>query len=78
MRKFTTSDGHSFKVKRLPQLITKLRAESWGGAASSRQEWMRETAFRAEQTMGNLVRTDTDAHFVNDLIETGLIKEITE
>lgn len=78
MKTYSTDNGTSlYRVYRSRDLIRKLRAESWGGPASSKAQWMSELATRVQQTTGKIVRTDTDTHFVNDLIAAQLIKEET-
>lgn len=75
MKTFITSDGERLAVTSSRDLVRKLRKETWTGPTRSKTEWMHDVAQRARQSTGKPVRTDTDAHFVNDLIQTELIRE---
>ena len=78
MTTYHTNDGHQILADSPRALIKKLRTETWSGPTASRREWMRDVAERAEQSTGKPVRVDTDKHFINDLISTGLITKKEE
>jgi predicted alpha-1,6-mannanase (GH76 family) len=45
-------------------------------AQSDQRDWMKLAAERAGSLTGMVVRSDTAAHFIEDLTETGMIEEI--
>lgn len=75
---YRMNDGKRVRALSPHELVGWLRRKSDAGPATSRREWMKETAERAEQSKGTAVRTDTAEHFVADLIRVGLISEEKE
>ena len=43
---------------------------------SDQREWMKLAAERAQSLTGMVVRSDTAAHFIEDLTETGMISVV--
>ncbi len=76
MTTYQTQDGQRYVAVDARGLVDQLRKDSWLGADTSKPKWRQEAALRAAQS-GAVVRADSDAHFIADLILAGLIKETT-
>jgi hypothetical protein len=74
---YRTQDGQQYVVSNVGELVSQLRQDSWLGTAGSKAAWRKAAALRAAQS-GAAVRADSDAHFVKDLINAGLIEEIAK
>lgn len=78
MRNYVSNDGQRYEVKSVSALVNTLWRESHQYAAQqtmSKGEWRVDAAFRASEASGHPVRGDSDTHFVEDLINAGLLKE---
>lgn len=58
-------------------LVGKLSRSSLD-SQSDQREWMKQAANRAKSVTGLDVRSDTAGHFVEDLLASGLIRDINE
>lgn len=58
-------------------LVGKLNRSSRDGQSDQR-EWMKQAADRAHSVTGLDVRSDTAAHFVEDLLNCGLISDVDQ
>lgn len=74
MKTYRTQDSQEYVASGASDLVRQLRAESHE-AGSSKQNWRADAAYRASEATGTTVRGDSDAHFVDDLINAGLLKE---
>src|SRR5581483_3386316 len=75
---YSTSDGKRYVACTIPALVRQLWEESCAGTDISKGTWRDEAAVRAQDATGRPVRSDSDTHFIQDLIDAGLIKETEE
>jgi hypothetical protein len=71
----TTNDGLKLECQSSRELVEKLRAQSWGGPAASKEKWMREVALRANASTGKRIRANSPSNFIQDLVNAGLLKK---
>lgn len=71
---YLTDDGQRYQAKRSRDLVNQMRSDSWSSLSCSRSKWMRDVAKRAQTVTGRHVRSNTDANFVRDLVEIGLLR----
>jgi hypothetical protein len=69
---FKANDGKTFEADDAEELVEQLHQDSFA-PASSDQEWMKQTAERTVTQTGQPIRSDTAQHFVDDLLEQGLM-----
>jgi hypothetical protein len=74
MTNYITNEGVRYSASNPTELVRQLKADSKSGGNKNRF-WRADSAYRASQATGTTVRGDSDAHFVNDLISAGLLKE---
>ena len=64
------SDAHEF--------VTALRVGSYFDSYGTNAEYMRRFAKRYEVQAGRNIRTDSEANFLEDLIDTGFVVKISD
>jgi hypothetical protein len=75
MKTYITTDGERYPdIRDARQLLRQMRARAFF-RYDSQLEWMNAFARRVFQETRKRVRTDTEAHFVADLLKTGLLKD---
>ena len=74
---YSTQDGRHYTARNVTHLAAQLWAESKTGN-TTKGAWRIDAAYRAGEATGRTIRGDSDAHFVQDLIDAGLIKETEE
>lgn len=75
MRRFITNDGLHYAADCAASLVRQLKSDSKTGGNVTKDDWRADSAYRASEATGTIVRGDSDAHFVEDLINAGLLKE---
>lgn len=75
MTNYITNDGVRYSADNATSLVRQLKADSRAGGNINNRYWRADSAHRASEATGQTVRGDSDAHFVADLINAGLLKE---
>jgi hypothetical protein len=75
MKNYITNEGLRYSADCAAGLVRQLKADSKSGGHIKKSDWRNDSAYRASQATGTIVRGDSDAHFVEDLINAGLLKE---
>ena len=78
---YKSNDGQQYVAESITDLARQLWQDSHhyhSGQVIPKGEWRLDAAYRASQATGKSVRGDSDTHFIEDLIETGLLKETGE
>lgn len=72
-KEYKLEDGSVIAATSPSEFVTKLRESSKFDSDCTDQEYMHRFAHRCEVQSGALIRTDTAANFLADLIDTGYI-----
>jgi hypothetical protein len=75
MRNYITNEGLRYSADSAASLVRQLKADSKTGGHIAKDDWRADSAYRASEATGTTVRGDSDAHFVEDLINAGILKE---
>lgn len=75
MTKYVVNQNQEIKAPNLEALVDEMNASAFE-PAPTRIDFMVATAARVGDQIGKTVRSDTVAHFVEDLMGAGLIKEL--
>ena len=75
MKHYITNEGVRYSAQNAASLVRQLKADSKTGGDIRKDDWRADSAYRATEATGSTVRGDSDAHFVLDLINAGLLKE---
>lgn len=77
-RNYVSNDGQRYEAMSVSALVNTLWRESHQYVARqtmTKGEWRADAAYRASEASGHTVRGDSDLHFVEDLLNAGLLKE---
>lgn len=70
---YTLRDGGIIAATSPQDFISQLHHASWFDAHGTDQEYMQRFARRLQELDGTTIRTDTAAHFLADLLESGFV-----
>lgn len=76
LRTYYLSDGDRIVADSAEDFVMKLRTGSFFDSEGTDEAYMLRFVERYGQLRGRRIRTDTKAHFVEDLIATGYIERI--
>lgn len=71
---YQLQDGGTITATCVADFVTKLRQSSRFDSECTNQEYMYHFADRYHDQTGNVIRTDTSEHFLEDLVAFGYIK----
>jgi hypothetical protein len=75
MKKYQTEDGMILTATTAEELVSKLHAMSLAQAKND-EAWMEDVAQRTWQSTGKSLRWGYAADFIEDMLATGLLKEL--